>query len=297
MTETKQPYAAQRTKEWSEQRRGLITASSVGAILNLDPNRDQVDIMRQMVRDWHGAEREFNGNIATEWGIGNEETALGQLEMIIAPPVYRCGFIVSEKYPWLGASPDGLIGDDGVIEVKCPYGIRDDEKPVFKPLADQPHYYAQMQVQMICTWRGWGVFYQWTPHGERLENCYVSGEWIRENIPKLRDFYGRYLIERENPAQYLEPKRPVINTIDAKLLMDEYLDLSATIDVATERKRDLLAKLVALAGEKNALIWGRNLTKVEKQGPISYAKAIKELCPDADLEKWRGKPSEYWMIK
>ena len=297
MTEQQPGYAVQRSDEWLRARRGLITASNAGAILNLDPNRDPDDVMRQMVREWHGAEPEFTGNIATEWGVGNEATAFGQLEMLIVPPVHKCGFIVSEKYPWLGASPDGLIGGDGVIEVKCPFGIRNDDNPEFKPLIDQPHYYAQMQVQMICTWRGWGVFYQWSPHGERLENVYISGEWMRENIPKLRDFYDRYLVERENPERHLEPKRPIINTIDAKLIVDEYLDISSTIDVATERKRELMAKLVALADGKNALVWGRNLTRVEKQGAISYAKAIKSLLPDADLEQWRGQPSEYWMLK
>ena len=81
----------QRTPEWHEQRKGLITASNVGAILGLDPYRKPDDVMRQMVRDWHGAEREFAGNAATEWATFNEETAFGQFCMEHYP-ASKCGF-------------------------------------------------------------------------------------------------------------------------------------------------------------------------------------------------------------
>jgi len=55
--------------------------------------------------------------------------------------------------------------------------------------------------------------------------------------------------------------------------------------------------MVTLAGGKNALLAGRKLTLTERKGSISYAKAIKELCPKADLEKWRGKPSSSWGLR
>ena len=51
-----------------------------------------------------------------------------------------------------------------------------------------------------------------------------------------------------------------------------------------------------MADGKNADVHGRKLTLVKKQGSISYAKAIKELLPDADLEKWRGKETESWRL-
>ena len=58
----------QRSKEWFEKRKGLITGSSVGAILGVNPWRTPADVMRSMVREYHGAESEFKGNIATEYG-------------------------------------------------------------------------------------------------------------------------------------------------------------------------------------------------------------------------------------
>jgi len=59
----------------------------------------------------------------------------------------------------------------------------------------------------------------------------------------------------------------------------------------------LLAQIVAEAKEQNADFAGRKLTLTQKAGSISYTKAIKELLPDADLEKWRGKPTEFWGVR
>lgn len=286
----------QRTPEWHEQRKGLITASNVGAILGLDPYRKPDDVMRQMVRDWHGEEREFAGNAATEWGTFNEETAFGQFCMEHYP-ASKCGFYVSEEYPWLGASPDGLIGLNGLLEIKCPFGLRNESDPVFKSKEEQPHYYAQVQIQLLVTGRSHCYFYQWTPNASYCEWVRYDSHWINENLPKLKDFYDRYLHEREHPERHLSPKRREIDTLEARKLIDEYQQLSDAISLATDRKKEVLASIVSLAKDQDSLVCGHNLTKVQKEGAISYAKAIKELLPDADLEKWRGKPTEYWILK
>ncbi|MNY55396.1 hypothetical protein D3C86_1913700 [compost metagenome] len=51
-----------------------------------------------------------------------------------------------------------------------------------------------------------------------------------------------------------------------------------------------------MALERDVKICGRNLTRVTRSGSVSYAKAIKELAPDADLSKWTGKPTSYWKL-
>lgn len=286
----------QRSEAWFEQRKNLITASNVGAILGLDPYRTPDDVMRQMVRDWHGAEREFTGNAATEWGVFNEKTAREQFEMMYEP-VTECGFFVSEEHPWLGAIPDGLVGSNGLLEIKCPFGLRNEQKPVFKTIEEQPHYYAKMQIQMHCTKTKKCYFYQWSPNGDRLEIVYFDPAWIAGNLPKLKAFYDRYLIERRHSNRHIQPKKREIDTLEARKLIDEYQQLSDAISLATERKKEVLASIVVLAKDQDSLVCGHNLTKVQKEGAISYAKAIKELFPDADLEKWRGKPTEYWVLK
>lgn len=287
----------QRTPEWHEARKGRITASAVGAILGNSPFASRDDVMRRMVRDWHGAESEFNGNVATEYGNFHEAGALVEYMMETGNEVDAVGFITKED--WAGCSPDGLIGFVGGLEIKCPFGKRkmtaDDQ---FKTLDEQLHYRDQVQFSMWVCERAWWDFYQWSPTKTDLHKESPCSKWRAKNLPKLRQFYAEYLHEREhNAAPYLEPKRVVIDTLEAARMVAEYDELQDAIDNATERKKDLLAAMVKAAGERNAVFAGRNLTLTERQGAVSYAKAIKELAPDADLEKWRGKPSKFWGLK
>jgi len=285
----------QRTDAWYQARKGRITASQVGAILGNAPYATRADVMRRMVREWHGAPSEFEGNIATEYGTRNEAGALTEYIMETGEDVEAVGFVTRED--WAGCSPDGLIGIDGGIEIKCPFGLRKDETPAFKSIFDQPHYYDQVQFSLWVTERDWWHFYQWSPRGTMLERMYASEDWRDENLPKLRQFYAEYLAERENPAIHLEPKRNVIDTPEAHRVMAEYDQICEAIENAEARKKELLADLVRIAGEKDAIIAGRRLTKTERAGAIAYAKAVKDLLPNADLEKWRGNASSYWVVK
>lgn len=283
----------QRSEGWFQQRIGRVTGSNVGAILGLNPYKTADDVLREMVRAYHGAESEFTGNVATEHGTFHEDGAQAEYEMETGNKVQECGFFPFGD--WLGASPDGLVGDEGLIEIKCPFGKRKDEKPEFKTAEDQAHYYAQMQIEMYCTGRDWCHFYQWAPNGTALEEIYIDAHWIHESLPKLKEFHALYLSELNNP-EHLKPKRKVIDTLKAEKLVTEYDELADAIERATARKKDILEELVTMAGEKNAEVCGKKLTKVEKKGSVSYAKALKALAPNADLTKWTGKPTSYWKL-
>ena len=296
----------QRSKAWHEARRGRITASMVGAILGHSPNMTRDDAMRRMVRDWHGADPEFTGNVATEWGVANEAGALAEYVMETGNAVEAVGFV--EKDDWAGCSPDGLISVFGGVEIKCPFSLRNATffpsafKGVpqpFKPIEEQFHYEDQVQFSLWVTERSWWDFCQWAPNGMAIERIKPSASWRRKNLPKLKAFYDEFLIERQedNAVKHLEPKRRIIDTPEAHRIMSEYDQICEAIDNATERKKELIADMVRIAGEKNAEFAGRNLTLVKRAGSISYAKAIAELLPGADLGKWRGKASESWQVK
>lgn len=281
----------QRSPEWHEARKGRITASMVGAILGLSPNLSRAGAMRRMVRDVHGAEPEFTGNIATEYGEFNEDGAVAEYEMETGNRVQKVGFIPHED--WAGCSPDGLINDDGGLEAKCPFGKR--KEGDLKPLEDQPHYYAQVQFSLWVTGRKFWHFYQWCPRQTKLEVVLPDQAWLDENLPKLRQFYAEFLAE--DPAPHLEAKRVEVDTLEAARIVAEYDQLAEAIENAEARKKELLAEMVRLSGDRDAVFAGRNLTKISKAGSVSYAKAIAELLPGADLEKWRGKASIYWVLK
>ena len=138
-------------------------------------------------------------------------------------------------------------------------------------------------------------FWQWSPYGYAYEVVEYDAEWINENLPVLRQFHAEYLSELDNP-EHLDPKRVELNTEETRRLVDEYDDLKEAEDRAKERRKEVQARLIELAGDRNALLWGRKLTKVESQGSISYAKVVKEHAPDVDLETYRGKPSVSWRL-
>lgn len=283
----------QRTPEWFEARKGRLTGSMAGAALGLSPNMSEDDCLRALVRSMHGMPSEFEGNIATEWGNANEDLAKAAYEMETGNTVKPAGFVPFDV--WSGVSPDGYVEERGLIEIKCPFGIRKDEEPVFKSIDDQPHYYAQIQLQLHATGLDWCHFWQWTPHGSKLEEVNYDQDWNWENLPKMKALWwkARYA----DPAEFEGPKRKVIDTPEAMRLVAEYDELQDAIGNANDRKADIIERLTIMSGGKNAEVAGRNLTLVKRKGSVSYAKAIADLAPDADLEPYRGKASESWQLK
>lgn len=283
----------QRTPEWMAARKGRLTASMAGAALGFAPYRSKDDCLRDLVRSMNDMPSEFEGNIATEYGTNMEPQALSAYELLTGHSVEPAPFVPFED--WTGASPDGYIGDDGLIEIKCPFGIRKDVDPVFKSLGDQPHYHAQIQLQLFVTGRTWCDFFQWSPHGHKLETVKYDGAWLNENVPRLKAFWWK--AREADPKDFDGPKRKVIDTPEAEKLIAEYDELSEAIENAAARKKDIVARLVDMSGGNNASVAGRNLTLVKRAGSVAYAKAIAKYAPNADLEPFRGNPSESWQIK
>lgn len=284
----------QRTEQWFKQRKGRVTASSVGAILGLSPYMKRNDVMRNMVREYHDYEREFKGNQATEYGTFHEDMAAMDYQLKTGNVIAKTGFHIYEN--WLGASPDGIIDMWTLIEIKCPYGQRDKIPPVFKTLEEQPHYYAQVQIQMFVTKTNKCDFYQWSSNGDNLETIVYDETWIEKNLQILKQFYDDYLLQRMFPDQYLQDKRTTNNTNSTAYRVEYYFELKAQIAELDALAKGVLEQIVKDCNEKDSDINGHKLTKVVKKGAVSYAKAVKELLPDADLTPYMGEQSEYWRL-
>lgn len=284
---------AQRTPAWYAARKGRVTASMAGALLGLSPHRSFDSAYRALVRSLHDLPDEFDGNIATEYGTGNEATALADFEMETGLAVEAVGFMsVSD---WIGASPDGLIpAKDAVLEIKCPFGKRKDAAPVFNSIEAQPHYYAQVQIQMLCANAERAYFWQWAAGGTMLEVVERDNEWITENTATLLRLWNK--AKEEDPADFDGPLRKVVDTPEAVKLVAEWDELSEAIENANARKADILKHLRFLTDDKDGLVAGRKLTRVQRKGSVSYAKALAKYAPDADLEPFMGKASESWKL-
>lgn len=283
----------QNTKQWYAARVGKLTASRAGAALGINPWQKPDDLIRAMVREYHGAEPEFEGNIATRWGNNHEPLAVLDFMSEHNVTVEDAGFYVHPEHEWLGASPDGFVGDDSLIEVKCPFSLRNGGE--FKTLQEQPHYYAQVQVQMAVTNRRQCYFSQWAPHGTKTEVVEFSESWWAENMTRLHEFYQRYLEELDNPA-HLAERNQVINGKRYEALLARYDELRKIQDDAKAEQQDILEQLVQAANEQSAEICGRKLTRIDRAGSVSYAKVVKDHLPDIDLEPYRGEGGTSWRL-
>lgn len=284
----------QKSNELLVARVGIVTASISGAILDLDPNCSREEAMRRTVRSYQGLPKEFQGNIVTQWRVTHEDEAREVFEQKTCMFVEPATFVVHQDIPWLGASPHGYVGSNCLFEFKCPFGIRNDPNPTFRTINSQPHCYANIQVKMFVTGREYCQFWQWTPFGNRLDYVPFDQQWINENLPKLEAFHREFLEIRDEPVG---DRVKVIDTPRALQMVAEYNDLKDAIAQAEERKAEILENIVEMCGGENAIFGGKKLTNVKREGSISYANAIKELAPNANLEPWRGKPSSYWTLK
>ena len=283
----------QGTKQWHNARVGKLTASRAGAALGINPWQKPDDLIRAMVREAHGAEPEFSGNVATRWGNDHEPLAVLDYMSETGNVVEEAGFYVHPEHEWLGASPDGFIGKDGLLEIKCPFSLRDGGE--FKSLSEQPHYYAQVQVQLAVTGRKWCDFYQWAPHSTSVERVEFNPQWWAENLAALLEFYHRYINELDNP-EHLKERTKIINGKRYESMLARYDELRKIQDEAKAEQQDIMDALIDAAGGRSAEICGRKLTRVDRVGSVSYAKVVKDHLPDIDLEPYRGEGGTSWRL-
>ena len=289
-----QQHSEQRSEQWFEARKGKITASNVGAILGESKYKTPDDVMREMVRDHFGAEREFTGNAATQWGEDHEAEALSTLEGDTGEFVERCGFIEHPKHRWLGASPDGLIGDDTVVEVKCPYN-----KEVFS-LDSRPDYMAQVQIQMFCAERTKALFGVWVPGYIHVTPVEIDTAWLCEAVPVLKAFHDEYLeiiSDKDRAAPHLED---LVQDMSQNAEWAEAAQIYATLKAEQKAIAAMIEQkkttLIELAGGRKSQGSGVLVYPIAGRIATDYKRLLAE-NPDIDPTNYqsRGKPS--WGVR
>ena len=290
----------QRSEEWFKQRIDMITGSRVGGILGLSPFATASDVMRSMVREHHGAPSEFEGNVATEYGNEHEDAAIFALEQELGIQVQETGF--HKVNEWLGASPDGLVDINEVVEIKCPYGKRNaTSESEFKSIEEQPHYYAQMQIEMLSTGREQCHFYQWAEGASRYELVHIDHKWLDENYPKLADFHDEY------SAIIADDKlsKPYLDALETDMSDNEewakveaaYLTCVAEMEAAKAEADSYKKLLIEMTDNKKCKSERLTVFKTERKGSIKYAQIIKDQSIAFDAEKYQSKSSTSWTVK
>ncbi len=169
----------QRTPEWYAARKGKLTASLAAAVLGLDPYTGPLAAFNRITK---GTPQEDNKHMA--WGREFEGPAREDYEVMSGHLVTETGFWTCPSLEWLGASPDGLIDADGLVEIKCP-SVIPEQIPI--------HHEVQMRVQLACTEREWCDYFAWSQNGNLCRRVLRDDNKERVLLKKLEDFYESYI--------------------------------------------------------------------------------------------------------
>ncbi|MPX79047.1 lambda exonuclease family protein [Moraxella catarrhalis] len=156
----------QRTDEWFNARIGKITASRIKDIDAKPKSGKALNsvLLTVLAERLTGVQLQNFVNAAMQWGIDNEPNAIKAYEWQYFTEVEPCGLIDHPTIPMSGASPDGLVGDDGQIEIKCPNTETHLNTIITGKIPSE--YLPQITWQLACTGRDWCDFVSYDP---RLE--------------------------------------------------------------------------------------------------------------------------------
>lgn len=259
----------QRSKEWFEARKGRVNVSLVGAILGLSPYMTSGDAMRVMVREALGAEREFKGNAATEWGATNEPGALVDYRLETMNEVVELGPF--EYDGWLSTKTlRGLDDGETLVRIYCPYAKRKEDGPPFQTAMEKYHIYAAMQFEMLASRRGQCHFFQWSPYGTKLETVPINIPWLDEKVPRVMAFQQKVIGEARDFSDFhLAAPPKTIDTPAAHKMLGEWDDTSEQLRLLLERRRELKDQITGLGAGGNIEIGSRKIYKGKRDWVIT----------------------------
>ncbi len=155
----------QGSAEWLAQRLGKVTASRVSDMMARTKSgwgASRANYAAQLVAErLTGVSPESFTNGAMQWGTEHEPLARAAYEFRTDATVEQVGFIDHPTVAMSGASPDGLVGDEGLVEIKCPNTATHIDTLLSGTIPDK--YVMQMTWQMACTGRQWCDFVSFDP--------------------------------------------------------------------------------------------------------------------------------------
>lgn len=155
----------QRTDAWLSERAGKVTASCIYKVMaktKTGYGADRANYAAQLVAErLTGFPAESFTNAAMVWGIETEAQARAMYELHTGHSVIETGFHPHPTIPMSGASPDGLVAENGLVEIKCPQTAT--HIATLRGGNIDRKYILQMHWQMACTQRDWCDFASFDP--------------------------------------------------------------------------------------------------------------------------------------
>ncbi|NOV17845.1 exonuclease [Ensifer adhaerens] len=155
----------QGSAEWHALRCGKVTASRVADVIARTKTgwgASRANYAAELIAErLTGVAAEGFTNAAMQWGTDQEPNARMAYEFMHDVTVEQIAFVVHPDISDAGASPDGLVGDSGMVEIKCPNTATHIDTLVKQAIPAK--YITQMLWQMACTGREWCDFVSYDP--------------------------------------------------------------------------------------------------------------------------------------
>ena len=185
---------------WHKERQWRLTASKFGEICKATDKKD-VDLLCETLL--HPPKL---ATVAINYGKTYESIAIKKFEVERNLNVQKCGLFVNPDFPFLGASPDGRVNNETLIEVKCPYSGRDNfiiPGKMFPFLAynedntihlkESHNYYYQIMGQLAVTKCRYCFFIVYTTKELFVQKIEFDPKFFNEKmLPKLELFFNSY---------------------------------------------------------------------------------------------------------
>lgn len=199
----------QRSPEWYGVRVGKITASRIADLMaktktGYGASRDNY-IAQLICERLTGKPQESYTNAAMQWGTDTEPLARSAYEADTGELVEEVGFVLHPTIKDAGASPDGRVGDKGLLEIKCPNTATHIDTILLEKVPGK--YNLQMQFQMDCDQRDWCDYVSFDPRVP--ENIQLFVKRVHRNeaqIKEIREEVVKALAEVEEAVAKLSAK-------------------------------------------------------------------------------------------
>lgn len=190
----------QGSAEWFAARLGRITASRVSDVMARTKSgygaARKNYMMELLCQRLTGNREEGFTSAAMQRGIDMEPLARSAYEVETGRIVTEASFVTNPLYDQIGASPDGFVGDDGLIEIKCPNTAQ--HVACLQKNEPDSKYWWQMQCQMFCTDALWCDFVSFDDRmPEQLQVFITRVDRDEQAIETLRDECLEFLGELE----------------------------------------------------------------------------------------------------
>jgi putative phage-type endonuclease len=202
----------QGTDEWHQARLGKVTASRVADVMaktKTGYGASRANYMADLlVERLSGRQGDHYQNAAMQWGTEQEPNARAAYEVETGSIVMETGFVPHSIIGMSGSSPDGLIGDDGLVEIKCPNTSTHIDTLLGQEAPSK--YILQMQWQMACTDRKWCDFVSYDPRLPENMQLYIQ-RVIRDDklIKEIEQEVIKFLGELDGKLMQLRLKYEV----------------------------------------------------------------------------------------